>query len=192
MIFLHPADLRETKQRQRSMNVLFHTTAAIGVIAMLTDTRAKSRTIKHMTLSGLLVFLAGIASHGALDYIPHCYPIHSKLDAIAGLTLMITLTLISNQPYRPIVALAFLGSIFPDLVDLSFPIINTYLGVNLPVTPKLFPWHCEEYSGSIFVNDCRVSAVNHFILLAVVIILCYCRKADIKNIVTRTDEKSRR
>lgn len=172
------------------MNVLFHTTAAIGIVAMLTDTRTKNRTATQMILPGILVFLVGIASHGALDYIPHCYPIHSKVDAIAGLIVMITLTMISRKTYRPIVALAFLGSIFPDLIDLSIPIINKYLPVNLPETQKLFPWHWEEYSGSIYVTDCRISTVNHFILLVTVTAICYCRKKDIKNIITCTTEKS--
>lgn len=172
------------------MNVLFHTTAAIGVAVMLTDTRAKNNSTKQTVLLSGLAFIVGVASHGALDYIPHCYPINSKFDAIAGLTVIIALTILSNKKYRPIVGLAFIGSIFPDLIDLSPQIINKYLGLNFPISQKLFPWHWEKYSGSIFINDCNVSTVNHLILILVVTVICWLRKTDIKNILTKTNEKN--
>ncbi len=124
------------------MNVIFHTATAISVAVLLTDTKRieQSTTSSNVIWTSILAFTVGLISHGALDYIPHCYPINSKLDAIVGLTIILTTTWLTNKKYRIIIALSFLGSIFPDLVDLSPSIINQQLGLNLPTFEKVFPW----------------------------------------------------
>ena len=140
------------------MNIFFHTTAAIGLIATLNDTKNSSSSNKKSIQRSLVAFGVGIVSHGALDYIPHCYPINPKLDVILGLLIMISLTIKCKPNYRLIVAATFLGSIFPDLIDLSPQILNQYLGLSLPIQEKIFPWHWQKYSGSIFIDDCMVIA----------------------------------
>ncbi|AFM02787.1 hypothetical protein Fleli_0300 [Bernardetia litoralis DSM 6794] len=59
------------------MNVIFHTTTAISVAVLLTDTKIieQSTTCKHVIWTSVLAFTIGLISHGVLDYIPHCYPI---------------------------------------------------------------------------------------------------------------------
>jgi hypothetical protein len=108
------------------MNVIFHTTTAISVALLLTDTNKikQSTTSEIIYWSSLFAFTVGLISHGALDYIPHCYPINSKVDAIAGLTMILITIWLTNKKYRLIIGFSFLGSIAPDIVDLSPSIIN--------------------------------------------------------------------
>jgi len=164
------------------MNVLFHTTSAICVAVTLTDTKEieQSTTSKKVVLTGLLGFVVGVIFHGALDYIPHCYPINSKLDAISGLIMIISTIWLTNKRYRLIMGLSFLGSIFPDLVDLLPVIVEQYLELGLPKSEKVFPWHLEKYSGSIFTDDCSNSTLNHTLLLLTIGIICWSRKSDLK------------
>lgn len=73
------------------MNVLFHTAAAIGVLAIVTETQSSYSLFSSKSIKlGLVSFILGVASHGILDVIPHTYPFNSKLDAIASFLIMIT------------------------------------------------------------------------------------------------------
>lgn len=161
------------------MNILFHTTAAIGLIATLNSTQDKELSTAKMITVGIVSFAIGVVSHGALDYIPHCYPINSKVDIILGALIIGVLTLMSRPRYRLIVGLTFIGCIFPDLIDLSPQILNKYIGTSLPIQDKVFPWHWERYSGSIFTDDCRTSALNHSLLLLVVAAVCILNKESL-------------
>jgi hypothetical protein len=166
------------------MNVIFHTTTAFGVSVLLTDTKAMATaTNKKVIEAGVFGFLLGLLSHGTLDYIPHCYPINSKLDAIAGLTMIIALVWLTKKRYRLITGLSFVGSLFPDLVDLSPGILNKQLGLSLPIINKIFPWHWHEYSGSIYGGDCGVSTANHLFVILTVIIICWSRRSDLKQMI---------
>jgi hypothetical protein len=169
------------------MNVIFHTTSAIGIAVLLTDTKAiATATInKKVIETGIFGFLLGLLSHGVLDYIPHCYPINSKLDAVAGLIMIIALVGLTNKRYRPITGLSFLGCIFPDLIDLSPSILNKHLGLSLPIMNKIFPWHWHEYSGSIYEANCAVSTVNHLFVISTVIIGCWSRRTDLLQMISR-------
>lgn len=164
------------------MNVLFHTTAALGVAVLLTNTKRiePATTITRIVLSGFAAFTIGLISHGALDYMPHCYPINSKFDVIAGLTMIVLLTWKTNKRYRLVMALSFLGAVFPDLVDLSPGILNKQFGLRLPIGEKIFPWHWHEYSGSVYSGSCKVSMLNHILLLLMVATTCFFRREDMK------------
>jgi hypothetical protein len=166
------------------MNVIFHTTTAISVAVLLTDTKRieQSTTSKHVIWTSIFAFTIGLISHGALDFIPHCYPVNSKIDAIAGLTMIMTTIWLTNKKYRLIMGLSFIGSIFPDLVDLSPAIINKQLGLSLPTFDKIFPWHLNNYSGSIYNDNCYNSTLNHILLLSTIFIICWCRQTDLKTI----------
>ncbi len=164
------------------MNVLFHTITAISVSVLLTDTKRieQSTTSIIIVTTSISTFALGIISHGVLDYIPHCYPLNSKLDVIISLTLILATLWMTNKKYRLIMALSFIGCIFPDLVDLSPNIINKQFALHLPIIEKIFPWHLHQYSGSIYSGDCNNSTLNHVLLLSTVFIICWFRKTDFK------------
>jgi hypothetical protein len=163
------------------MNILFHTTTAISVAVLLTDTnRIKQATnSKIIYWTSFFAFTVSLISHGALDYIPHCYPINSKFDAIAGLTMILITIWLTNKKYRLIIGLAFAGCIFPDLVDHLPSILNKEFGFSLPIFEKIFPWHVKEYSGSIYSGKCNISNLNHSLLLLTIAIVFYCRWKDV-------------
>jgi hypothetical protein len=163
------------------MNVLFHTTTAIGIVVLLTNTKNIQQS-KHIATTSLIVFVTALFSHGILDYIPHCYPIPSKLDVLLGLIMILTGVLLSNKRYRLIVALAFLGCIIPDLIDLSPAIMNKQLGWHLPIFNKIFPWHLKTYSGSIYNGQCTVSNINHIVLVVLIGAVFWLRRSTMKRI----------
>jgi hypothetical protein len=149
------------------MNVIFHTTAAIGVTVLFAETDKIDNSLKIRKIFGtsILVFAMGIISHGVLDYIPHCYPINSKLDVILGSIIISTTTWFMNKRCRLISLSSFMGSIFPDLVDLLPSILNKQIGLGLPINNKVFPWHWQEFSGSVYNNNCNISTMNHILLV---------------------------
>lgn len=158
------------------MNVLFHTTTALGIAVLFTHTKSKRPSIT----TSIFVFIIGILSHGILDTIPHCYPIPSKLDVSLGLLMILTATWFSHKKYRIIVLSAFIGCIMPDLIDLSPAIVNKQLGWNLPVFDKLFPWHFKQFSGSIYTDDCTISTMNHSIVVIALGAACWYRRSVVK------------
>jgi len=167
------------------VNVLFHTSAAIGIIAIVvkenkSDSIFSSNSIKQ----GLLSFVLGVTSHGVLDVIPHCYPFNSKLDAIASFLIMASIIFFIKNKYRFAVGMAFVGCFFPDLVDLSPQILNKYLGLNLPKLANLFPFHKHEYSGSIYNGDCNYSVIYQVITVFVVALICYFNKVKLMKLFT--------
>lgn len=174
------------------MNIIFHTTTAISVAVLLTDTKRieQSSTSKAAVLTSVSAFAVGLISHGVLDYIPHCYPINSKIDAFVGLTMILTITWLTNKKYRLIMGLSFLGCVFPDLIDQSPNIINKLLGLNLPTIDTIFPWHLHEYSGSIYNEKCDNSTLNHILLLLTICIICWCRRTELKTMLKRTNKKN--
>jgi hypothetical protein len=158
------------------MNVLFHTTTAIGIAVTLIDANFAQYQPKKILALSSAAFIMGVISHGVLDFMPHCYPINSKIDVLLGLVMMIVFTLLAHRKVRLMVGFAFLGSIFPDIIDLLPQILNKYMGFRLPIHDKIFPWHWKQYSGSIFVEDCEVSRLNHALLLFIVGMICWFRR----------------
>ena len=164
------------------MNVIFHTTTAIGVTVLLTNTiRIGDRpTTNKVIPTALCVFAIGIISHGVSDFIPHCYPINSRVDVITGLIVIFSTIWLTNRHYRLIIGLAFLGCIFPDIVDLAPKTINRHLNLGLTIPNNIFPWHWHEYSGSIYNGNCNVSTLNHLLLAISIIIALWTRQTDLK------------
>lgn len=170
------------------MNIIFHTTTAIGVTVLVTDTvrLGDKPSLNRVIPTALYAFFIGIISHGGLDFIPHCYPINSKLDVIAGL-LMILLTLrLTNRHFRTITGFASLGAIFPDLVDLGPKIVNKHLNLGLTLPDNIFPWHWHAYSGSIYNGACNVSTFNHLLLLLMIGAILWTRQTDSKAIFKKS------
>jgi hypothetical protein len=164
------------------MNVLFHVTTAVGVAVVLTDT-TKIKSVKESIKPAFFAFVCGIMIHGVLDYMPHTYPLSAKMDAILGFLIICVATFISNRKYTFVVVFAFLGSIFPDLIDLLPSILNKYSGMDISFYQgKLFPWHWSEYSGSIFTGKDIVSDMNHILVVLLTFIICWFRRTDFKKI----------
>lgn len=170
------------------MNVLFHITTALGATVLLTDTvrLGTKPTLTQVMPTSICVFSVGIISHGALDFIPHCYPINSKVDAIAGLLMILAAMWLTNRHFRAITGLACLGSIFPDIVDLGPKIINKQLNLQLSLPDNIFPWHWQNYSGSIYNGTCSISTVNHLLLLLTVGAVLWTRRADLSVIIKKS------
>ena len=157
-----------------------HVATAIGVTVAITDT-TEFKPKKSYWIA-FAAFIIGIGMHGVLDYVPHCYPINSKVDAIVGLLVILVMIFLSKSQYKPIVASSLLGNIFPDIFDLSPQIIHKYLSVDLHVSKKIFPWHWHIYSGSIYDENSQVSTMNHCIVLLIVVCVCGFRYQDFRKI----------
>lgn len=167
------------------MNVLFHITAAAGIAVLVTDTDkiTKKTPIVNTIATAALAFVIGVVSHGALDYIPHCYPIPSKVDILVGLACILAFVYRADYPYKLIVLCSCVGSIFPDLVDLLPTMLNKYLGWTFFMHDNFFPWHWKIYSGSLYQEDCFVSNINHALVVLVVAVFLWVRKKDLSSIL---------
>jgi len=171
------------------MNLVFHIATGIGVVVSLTDTsRVKEKAInKIKVLTGFFVFIVAVILHGVLDYIPHCYPLNAKPDVILCSVMFVSLIFVTNRRFKFIMFLALLGSIFPDLIDHSTLILNRFLRLNLPMGTKLFPWHWEGYSGSLYHQGWLISTINHIALLITLLIICWQRRLDFRTIFTKKE-----
>ncbi len=123
------------------VNVAFHTLAALGTAAVLSSCRSdripQQFAIRDSPVFLGIAFAAGILEHGLLDYAPHWYTVKSEIDIFLSLILVAIVITLARPQHRPLVGVCFLGSIFPNLVDLGPPILNRNLGWSLPVV-KIF------------------------------------------------------
>ena len=162
------------------MNVTFHAIASFATAAVLSsrlNTPDSPRLFQPSDLPVLAAgFAVGVLIHGLLDYAPHAYPIKSAVDVALSLAIFFTALLFVGRRRQFLLGVCFLGSIFPDLVDLGPTIMNTRLGWSLPVV-KIFPWHWPQYSGSIYDGSRSAeSLLYHFIVVGVSLGLLYaCR-----------------
>jgi hypothetical protein len=148
------------------MNVTFHIIASIAMASIFCI--KKGETSLDLP-KFLIVFVLGVLVHGVLDYLPHQYPISSKFDVGIALCLFfLTLFFVKKQNCL-LLSIAFIGGIFPDLVDLSAGIADKYFGLTLPqLSFKIFPWHWKKYSGSIYDGSREIeSAVYHISVLLI-------------------------
>jgi hypothetical protein len=171
----------------KGMNVIFHTTVALGTAVLVTDTEriGANPAVRKVVPAALSAFVAGIISHGVLDYVPHCYPVNSKVDAVVALVMIVAATWFAHGAYRAIVGLSFLGSVFPDLIDLGPKIVNRQLNLGLTLPDNMFPWHWHAWSGSVYSGDCHVSTLNHFLLVFTVALVVWFRRTDFSVIFGR-------
>lgn len=161
------------------MNVLFHTSAAIGIAALLIE--QPSKDLKGQIKWSAVAFLVALISHGVLDYIPHCYPLRAKPDFLLSVVIMISALLLIKKRYRIFLLATFFGTVFPDIVDLAPQILNKYLSLNLPISDKFFPWHLPQYSGSIFQGDCSVSTFYHLGVISLTVAILWIKRGTIKS-----------
>jgi len=108
-----------------------------------------------------------------MDFVPLSYPIPSGIDVVVSIALFVVAVAQTKPQFRVLVTACFMGSIFPDLVDLGPAILNHRLGWSLP-TVKMFPWHWPQYSGSLYHGAKRFqSAVSHCIVIAACVSFCW-------------------
>lgn len=164
------------------MNILFHTGAAIGIIALCAPHIPRNPRPVQQAGFSLLGCALGIIAHGVLDYVPHCYPIPAALDASLGLIIILLNILFASGRYRLIISATFLGSVLPDLIDLAPQVINRRTHMGIPTHTPYFPWHWKAYSGSVYEKDCVVSDLNHLVLMALIVMVCLVYRKHLRKL----------
>ncbi len=168
------------------LNIIFHTTSAIASGIVVSSVLDKKHSNKWHIKNRVLLFcvLINVILHGALDLLPHSYPLRGKFDVILSLSILIGIHIFIKSKYIFVFASCFFGSILPDIIDLGPAIVNKLNIVNLPVV-KIFPWHWPQYSGSIFDNsNFYISFLNHLIVSSFFILVIYIyRKYILKSIL---------
>jgi hypothetical protein len=159
------------------VNVTFHTLAALGTAAVLSS-KPHAQDLRQAAAHDPLYiqaigFGAGVVVHGLLDYIPHTYPIKAGLDVMISLVLFAGAILLAHRSHRLLIAVCFLGAIFPDLVDHGPAILSKRMGWPAP-TVKIFPWHWPQYSGSIYSHERNASSLFcHLVVLGISLVLLW-------------------
>lgn len=169
------------------MNVVFHALVG-GAIAHVAFALTARRTQPGI---GTLSFaaLASFASHGALDWLPHGYPIPSILDVVAALALSGVWLLCVRPPLRLLFAVALASSFLPDVIDQLPPLLHLSSARPRPV----FPWHAPRWSGSMYPaarirpgthlraledgHNALISILNHLLVLTVTVCSVYFGRA---------------
>ncbi|MBX7171087.1 MAG: hypothetical protein K1X72_09020 [Pyrinomonadaceae bacterium] len=161
------------------MNVTFHTLGSIATAAVLSPT-GNWRSVAALKRYAI-GFVSGILIHGILDFLPHNYPLPSKFDVAFAIVLLILTLWLAQKQNRLLVLICFIGSILPDVIDLGAGIANKHLGIPVPQLDfKFFPWHWEEYSGSIYDDSHSFeSAIFHLLFLLICFILIYAYRKSI-------------
>jgi len=163
------------------MNVLFHLAAGFGIALTICNEAVKPKIWGAAATGAFIAFV----SHALLDYTPHCYPINSKIDVIAGFILLLILIFFVRKEYRLIMFATLSGAILPDLIDLLPAILNQQFNLGLPVYTKIFPWHWSIYSGSIYNGDCSVSTINIVLVLIAVLFISIVKRQTIRKIYSQ-------
>jgi hypothetical protein len=165
------------------MNVTFHVLGSFATTAVLSFPPQANRQNFSGFRRYIIGFIAGVLIHGVLDFLPHQYPLRSKTDVVSALILFAVFSFMAKWQNLLLLWTCFIGSIFPDLVDLSAGIVNKHLAIPIPELPfKIFPWHWKEFSGSIYDGSRNAeSAIYHISFLLICLSLLYAyRKSFFK------------
>ena len=165
------------------MNVIFHITAGVTIFSLVSKKETKEDKINLLVY--VFSFVLGVISHGILDYIPHCYPLNSKVDVILGLFIILILLYVVKEHVKLLIAIILLGCISPDIIDLSPKILNSIFDINLPIFDNIFPWHFYDYSGSIYNDDCKVSSLNHLLTLVFCTIIIFFNRTNLQKVLNK-------
>jgi hypothetical protein len=166
------------------MNVIFHTVASLGIAHLFARgvSAAAPRPFVRadaLPLAGALV--SGVLSHGILDGLKHGYPVYYWADPPLAALLALVWAACVKRRFRPLFAAAFLGAIFPDLLDHGPDIVRQLLAWPMPSFDNVFPWHWNDGTGSLHElrgrtprpdrqylevgRNAAVSLANHVIVL---------------------------
>lgn len=136
--------------------MFFHVVSALAmssVTVRILEKRLAESAVKSVpkAMVGGGLFLLGIAWHTILDIAPHQYPFRSKPDIIISVVLFVGFCSMIKPRWLWVFGIAFLGNIFPDLVDLGPSMLKDLTGWPIPIFPeKVFFCHKQPWSGSIF------------------------------------------
>jgi hypothetical protein len=157
------------------MNVTFHALGSFATAAVLSLNPAENWRSVSALKKYIIGFVAGILIHGVLDFLPHQYPLPSKIDVVLALFLFLLVLFVAQRQNFLLVLICLAGCVFPDVVDLGPVIVDKYLQISLPRLPfRLFPWHLKEYSGSIYDGSRSVeSGLYHLLFLLICFGLIY-------------------
>ena len=143
----------------------FHALTSLAAAAVLSSCRRFENPTRVFAPSDVVFLVAGftlgIISHGVLDVVPHAYPIGSRADVSLGLVIFVSALFFARKRNYLLITACFVGSIFPDLVDLGPAILNKQLGWSLPVvkvfhgigtnTPGLSMMEADPYNRLFFI-----------------------------------------
>ena len=157
------------------MNVTFHTLASLATASVLSLNTSQSLFSVTALKRYSVGFILGVLIHGILDFLPHNYPLPSKIDLIFAIILFISAIFLSQKQNRVLIFVCFAGAIFPDIVDLAPGILNKHLWIPVPqLSFKIFPWHWKEYSGSIYDRSRNFeSFVYHSLVFLIISLLIF-------------------
>ena len=162
------------------MNVTFHVIGSMATAAVLSMKPAENWRSASALKRYAIGFIAGILVHGVLDFLPHQYPLPSKIDIVFAVLLFCLFLFVSQKQNRLLALFCFAGCVFPDVIDLGPAIVEKHLRISLPRLPfRLFPWHLKQYSGSIYDTSRAIeSAVYHvsFLLICFGLIYAYRKR----------------
>ena len=163
------------------MSIPLHilTGAAIGHVAAaaigrpVVESGARPRLVVLM-LVGTLALL----SHGILDGLKHGYPFPPMEGVVLGAFVGLVWCAAVRPPLALLFAVAMVGVLAPDVIDLGPDILRSKTGIALFSHPHVFPWHWNEGSGSMYpgsrdpsrdmnnADNQKVSFANHGIVVA--------------------------
>jgi len=136
------------------VNVVFHTLTSIGighVAARGVNAEGAAAFVRRDMKVLLPAFVAGVLSHGVLDGLKHGYPVPYVIDPPLALLVIAIWCACVKHRYRILFAVAFLGAILPDVIDLGPDIARRFFGVHLSLFGgHIFPWHWRDGSGSLY------------------------------------------
>lgn len=114
-------------------------------------------------------FSVGIFLHGVFDYLPHWHPFASGVDLMLAVAMTLVAFGFTERSEWTLVGACLFGSILPDLIDFGPTMADIMLGLPVPSLPfRVFPWHWENYSGSVYDgSNGTASAVLHISIVAV-------------------------
>lgn len=168
------------------MNVIFHLATSFTIAIIYTDKVHQKRSKKSNTFIYTSALTLSLLSHGALDMIPHCYPINSILDVIIGSLVILTTFWFIGPTYKLFYCACLIFSILPDIIDLSPQIANSHLGLHLPIYPHIFPWHWKTFSGSIYHTSCLYSNIIHLLLICLLLFILYKKRKNLQYAMGKT------
>jgi hypothetical protein len=96
-----------------------------------------------------LTFALAVLSHGALDGLPHYYPLGSAGDTVVSILLVGGWLWMVPRWLRGPGFLICVGALLPDIIDHVPDDLRKHLGLPIPVPPNLFPWHWPTNTSSL-------------------------------------------
>ena len=174
------------------MNVALHALAG-GAIAHASFRVAVIPSAKPNGMTLATAAVAGLASHGLLDWLRHSYPLPSRLDVVLALALSGMWLALVHPRLRPLFGGALAASFLPDVVDH----LPRLLHFNSPLPTPVFPWHSPAWSGSLYpaaeipagshlvaleVGDNRlVSILNHAVVILIGLVCVFLGRSAFSN-----------